>query len=284
MFERFTRADASRVRTPGAARAAAPASGWPSSRRWSRPIRARSRCRASRARPEFTVTVCRWPTGRPSHSGSGPNDRRSSRPDRGRSLGLADLLRCRWANWVRYSSAYRPPAASRSIVPAALDDPAVLDDQDQVGRHARWRAGGRSRPPSGRPAPRPAPPAPPARRWSRDGRSPRPGSPPAGGPAAAGRWSAAAARRRTAGSRAPPPPCPARRAARRPASSSRARRSASHSSSSAGALLASSRFSRTDSWNRWPSWVTMPRVCRSEAKLRSRTSTPPMDTVPASTS
>ena len=42
VFERFTRADVSRVRTPGAPPAAAPASGWPSSPPWSRPTAAGS--------------------------------------------------------------------------------------------------------------------------------------------------------------------------------------------------------------------------------------------------
>ena len=44
------------------------------------------------------------------------------------------------------------------------------------------------------------------------------------------------------------------------------------------------RFSRTVSWNRWPSWVTMPSVSRIESKVRSRTSTPASRTAPASTS
>ena len=41
------------------------------------------------------------------------------------------------------------------------------------------------------------------------------------------------------------------------------------------------RFSRTVSWKRWPSWVTMPSVSRSESNVRSRTSTPPTRTAPA---
>ena len=90
----------------------------------------------------------------------------------------------------------------------------------------------------------------------------------------AGRWSAAGARRRTAGSRARRRPCPARRAATRPgrpAGPGAARPTARRSSASG---RASSRLARTDSWNRWPSWVTMPSVSRIVAADRSRTSTP----------
>ncbi len=38
------------------------------------------------------------------------------------------------------------------------------------------------------------------------------------------------------------------------------------------------------SWNRCPSWVTMPTVRRSDSNVRSRTSTPPIVTDPESTS
>ena len=47
---------------------------------------------------------------------------------------------------------------------------------------------------------------------------------------------------------------------------------------------ASSRLARIDSWNRCPSWVTSPSASRIVSNDRSRTSTPPIRTAPASTS
>ena len=64
----------------------------------------------------------------------------------------------------------------------------------------------------------------------------------------------------------------------------RARARASHSCSSVASGFTRARLSRIDSWNRCPSWVTIPMVSRSEAKVASRTSVPPIRTAPEVTS
>ena len=286
VFERFTRAEVSRVRTPGRPPVAAPASGSRSSPPWWRPTTGRSACRASRAAPSSSCP-CRWPRPRASRpAGPPPTSPDRAAPGSAQALQLLLLehglgLARRELGAVELGVATTQCEQLR--VPTALDDPAVLEDDDLVGRAdggepvrdderrtplERLAERGGDRRLGGR--------------VERGGRlveddhagvgqqQPGDGEPL---PLAAGEPVAALADDGVE---------PAGQA--RDQGASRARRSADHSSSSVASTLASSRLDRMESWNRWPSWVTMPEVERSASKLRSRTSTPPSRTAPASTS
>ena len=145
-------------------------------------------------------------------------------------------------------------------------------------RPRRSRADARSRSSSAPPTAARAPPGRAARSACRATTSPRRARAPAGSGGSSARSRSAASRRPRSGSRARRRRCRSPRAGVAISSWICAARAASSISSSVASGFAKRRFSRTVAWKRYVSCETTPTVAASDSNVRSRTSTPSIET------